>query len=188
MKKFLSKLPVMVTFLAVAVVILALYIGILARPVSYGMKYSGTVSYEVGTTNVEYDATYKFKNNKVLSITMTDSNGTTETMDAWYIREGRKVAIAGYSEEAYNDALEEYKAYTQEEKDAFWAEYGININAFKFYNNDTSFVCAGAIVFAVVMGVIELAVITFAVLSTVFFILRKKNDKNAPKTEEVQAA
>lgn len=40
MKKFLSKLPVMIVCLSLVVVGLAVYIYMLARPVSYGMTYT----------------------------------------------------------------------------------------------------------------------------------------------------
>ena len=42
--------------------------------------------------------------------------------------------------------------------------------------------CTGAIVFTVIMGVVEVALIAFAVLSVVFFVLKKKS----PQTEETQ--
>ena len=39
MKKFLRKKPVMIAFIIAAIVFLAVEIGILVRPVSYGLNY-----------------------------------------------------------------------------------------------------------------------------------------------------
>lgn len=52
MKKFLSKMPVMIVFLSLAAVGLVFYIVMLARPVSYGMTYS-----IIQTVETEEDAT-----------------------------------------------------------------------------------------------------------------------------------
>ena len=52
----------------------------------------------------------------------------------------------------------------------------MTINAFKMQSEPLpdALVCNGAIVFAVVFGVFELALIVFAVLSVVFYIKGKK--------------
>lgn len=39
MKNFLKKMPVMIVFVALAVIGLLVYIPMLARPISYGMTY-----------------------------------------------------------------------------------------------------------------------------------------------------
>ena len=84
MKKFLGKLPVMLTFVVVAVLVLGVYIGLLARPVATGMTYSYTmdkdeVSKSEGMASItggqdlkifkKFDVTIsvKFKNSKVLA-------------------------------------------------------------------------------------------------------------------------
>ena len=87
------------------------------------------------------------------------------------------------SEEEYEALVEALKA-DKKEWDALWSGEGegmpvFNVNAFNINVNiegvEMEFVCTGAIVFASVFGVIEVALITFAILSTIFFTKSNKN-------------
>ena len=194
MKKFLSKLPVMIVFVVLAVVVLGLYIGILARPVSYGMTYSGAIPMDPASEET-IDSEMKFINSRIVIVEATMSDGT-ESMRMWYLRDGNKIITLGYvasddstsgydmTEEDYNTAVEQYFSATEEEKTAMIEMLGgyAEINAFTMGDETASLTCTGAVVFAVIMGVVEIALIAFAVLSVVFFVLKKKK----PQTEETQ--
>ena len=206
MKKFLSKLPVMIVLLVLAVAILGLYIGMLARPVSYGMTYAytetiseedATLETPAGTTvSVEFEIV---SDERAYMTAVTYSGIDMEGMKTslWIIRNGDKIAIImnTMTEEEYRQSVDALKA-NEEEWNAFW-ENGDNssvivrdVNAFKMTmpvdpgEEPMSMTCDGAIVFAVIMGVVEVALIAFAVISTIFFVKAKKN----PQTEqEVEA-
>ncbi len=219
MKKFLSKLPVMITFVVLAVLVLALNIGMLARPVSYGMTYKSKIT-ENGKT---VEASYKFKNSKVVE-TKGDMDlgiGNLDvTMDAWVLKDGYTMVVVGirltdsvvelmkssgaaegmtdeeirqqllstgefFDEDGYDAAVKEYWDMSSEERDAVKKERGMKVNAFRMKSADETATCAGAIVYAVIMGIVDLALITFATLSVVFFVLDKKQSK---QTTEQQAA
>ena len=194
MKKFLSKLPVMIVFVVLAVAVLGLYIGMLARPVSYGMTYSGAIPMDPASEET-IDSEMKFINSRIVIVEATMSDGT-ESMRMWYLRDGNKIITLGYvasddstsgydmTEEDYNTAVEQYFSATEEEKTAMIEMLGgyAEINAFTMGDETASLTCTGAIVFAVIMGVVEIALIAFAVLSVVFFVLKKKK----PQTEETQ--
>ena len=194
MKKFLSKLPVMIVFVVLAVAVLGLYIGMLARPVSYGMTYSGAIPMDPASEET-IDSEMKFINSRIVIVEATMSDGT-ESMRMWYLRDGNKIitlgpvasddSTSGYgmTEEDYNTAVEQYFSATEEEKTAMIEMLGgyAEINAFTMGNETASLTCTGAVVFAVIMGVVEIALIAFAVLSVVFFVLKKKK----PQTEETQ--
>ena len=97
------------------------------------------------------------------------------------------------TEEEYRQGVDDLKA-NEAEWNAFWENADgsnpiiTNVSAFKMTmpsdagEEPVSMTCTGAIVFTVIMGVVEVALIAFAVLSVVFFVLKKKS----PQTEESQ--
>ena len=192
MKKFLSKMPVMIVFLSLAVVGLVFYIVMLARPVSYGMTYTWNhvvTEEETSTFGVEAgtEISYSLKilnDRKMEQSIIQEDNG--EPIEVWIIRNGNKfIMIPGgvSSEEEYDAMVEALKA-NKKEWDALWSGEGegmplFNVNAFSikvdFNGVDINMTCTGAIVFASVFGVIEVALITFAILSTIFFVKSNKN-------------
>ena len=184
----------MIVFVVLAVAVLGLYIGMLARPVSYGMTYSGAIPMDPASEET-IDSEMKFINSRIVIVEATMSDGT-ESMRMWYLRDGNKIITLGYvasddstsgydmTEEDYNTAVEQYFSATEEEKTAMIEMLGgyAEINAFTMGDETASLTCTGAVVFAVIMGVVEIALIAFAVLSVVFFVLKKKS----PQTEETQ--
>ncbi len=192
MKKFLSKMPVMIVFLSLAVIGLVFYIVMLARPVSYGMTYTWNhvvTEEETSTFGVEAgtEISYSLKilnDRKMEQSIIQEDNG--EPIEIWIIRNGNKFIMIPEgvsSEEEYDDMLEALKA-DKNEWDALWSGEGegmpvFNVNAFNINVNfegvEMEFVCTGAIVFASVFGVVEAALITFAVLATVFYIKNRKS-------------
>ena len=162
MKKFLGKKPVMITFLSVAVVLLVVYIGMLVRPVAIGFSYKGEVS---GT---EYSVKIKNGSEAVMSI-----EGVEETQKCRYVVKGREIFVIP---EEMTD--EEYKEAKKEILDN-WdmvkvSPFFSKTNAFKVEMMNEEFTCAGSIVLAVVGGIVTAAVITFATLSTIVVVKKKK--------------
>ena len=204
MKKFLSKLPVMIVLLVLAVAVLGLYIGMLARPVSYGMTYaySKTISEEDATLDKPAGTTVSVEFEIVSDERAYMTMGTYSGIDTyevktsvWIIRNGDKIALitSTMTEEEYRQGVDDLKA-NEAEWNAFWENADgsnpiiTNVSAFKMTmpsdagEEPVSMTCTGAVVFAVIMGVVEIALIAFAVLSVVFFVLKKKK----PQTEETQ--
>ena len=208
MKKFLSKMPVMITLLSLAVVGLVFYVVMLARPVSYGMTYTytHTVSEDEASLDEPAGTTIGMKmqimsDKRAYMTVITDlDTGKSEMMtEIWIIRNGNQIAMitSSMTEEEYDQAIEELKA-DEAAWNALWAGEDpsvpiFEINSFRILPPvadgevvDTM-ICNDAIVFAVVWGVIELALITFGVLSLVFY---KKGDKSTPAetTESAEVA
>ena len=148
MKKFLSKMPVMIVFLSLAVVGLVFYIVMLARPVSYGMTYTwnhvvteeeaSTFGVEAGT---EISYSLKILNDRKMeqSIIQEDNGEPTEI---WIIRNGNKFIMIpeGVSSEEEHEALVEALKANKDEWDALWAGEGegvpvFNVNAFNINVN-----------------------------------------------------
>lgn len=200
MKKFLSKMPVMAVLLVLALGGLGLYIGLLARPVSYGMPYTYSQTLE-GTGYEEVDGqtqvmTINFKSGK--QVTMFNKIGEESgSMDFWYVQNGNKVWLVSpveesITEEEFDQFIELLKA-DKEEWDAVWNGEGqdlqiLQINAFEISSvdgsSDQTLKCTGAIVFAAVWGVIEVALIVFAALSLTFYLKGKKQESQPAETEQ----
>ena len=194
MSKFLSKLWVMITLVAVSTVLLGVYIYVLARPISYGMWYSASANMGVEGENAEIDLSIKFIDGKKL-VAKASSGGTVAETEMWYINNGDQVffltkgATSVMTEETFDAMVEQLKA-EEAEWNALWSgeadpmDMGIayNMSAFNMKSNvagieqadQDNLVCGGAITFAVIMGIIEIAFITFAVLSVIYYIKGKK--------------
>ena len=191
MKKFLSKMPVMIVFLSLAVVGLVFYIVMLARPVSYGMTYTwnhvvteadaSIFGQEVGS---EINYSLKILNDRKMEQSIIQENDG-EPIEVWIIRNENKFIMIpeGVSSEEYEAQLEALKA-DKDEWNALWAGEGegmpvFEVNAFgmkaNFSEIDIDLTCTGAIVFASIWGVVEVALITFGVLSLVFFLKDRKS-------------
>lgn len=202
MKKFLSKMPVMAVLLVLALGGLGLYIGLLARPVSYGMPYTYSQTLE-GTGYEEVDGqtqvmTINFKSGK--QVTMFNKIGEESgSMDFWYVQNGNKVWLVSpveesITEEEFDQFIELLKA-DKEEWDAVWSDTSgdimlFSINAFNLSflglneYGDVDLTCTGAIVFAAVWGAIEVALIVFAALSLTFYLKGKKQESKPAETEQ----
>lgn len=97
MKKFLSKMPVMITLLSLAVVGLVFYVVMLARPVSYGMTYTYThivsedeasLDQPAGTTIGMKMQIMSDKRANMTIITDLDTGKTEMMNEMWIIRNG----------------------------------------------------------------------------------------------------
>lgn len=172
MKKFLSKKPVMITFIVLAVLFLAIYIGLLVRPVSVGMSYSGKEG------NKTYE--YQIKSSKKYVERITADSGSIESeIEYWYaVIDGKWYnigATAVLSEENYNSAVKTLKG------NELLRNSNKLVNTFKIEQGDVSLTCNGAIAFAVVGGMVELGLIAFMILSIVNQKKGKKSTKKSTK-------
>ena len=192
MKKFFGKLPVMITFVALAVVMAAAYIGLLVRPAAIGFAYKGEADFF--ETGKKQEVSMTFKNNKVARTTIQGEEDKV-VVDVWVYRDGNYVIQGGIkeiieaddatkaflelgkmSEDDYKEMVklieemkkEEPKAYEEALKDE------IKINAFKMTIDKDEFTCTGSIVFAIVGGIVELVLLAGAGLSVFYFIKKKK--------------
>lgn len=165
MKKFLSKKPVMIAFIAAAVAFLAFYIATLAWPVSYQLPYTQK---ENGV-----ETTIQFKSDKKIHAKITEGK-ETEEFDYWVYRDGNLIFMVGsteYMTEAqYDAAVKELKELKKADKKAYEETAVYKANAFKLESkfSDDSATNAGAIVLAVVGGVVELALIAGATMSILY--------------------
>ena len=208
MKKVLSKLWVMVTLIAVSVVLLGTYVYLLARPISYGMWYSASENAGVEGGNVEVTMSVKFIDGK-RALLKTTTEGVDMEIEMWYINDGSRICLTAnptsvMAEEEFDTMVEGLKADEAEwnaiwngeaDPESFGAMY--NIGAFNMRSNVAGYgaedqdnlVCDGAISLALIMGMIEIALITFAVLSVIYYIKGKKavvtTSGDAQKTEEI---
>lgn len=217
MKKFLRKKPVMITFVALAIVFIAVYIGMLVRPVSYGFNYVYNTSYTMLGKKVESTTKINLLSDKVARKTVIDEKEgeDTETIvrDYWIYRDGEKVYIIAYKELVKTKGLtEEEKVEIKEEIEALKIDkkgYEAKIKTIKDakaqgdlqylaalgINTIGSYEVSGiyklvlrdsktkeetiarnnqAIIFTAVHGVVTVVLTTFATLSVVFFVTKKK--------------
>ncbi len=197
MKKFLSMTPVMAVLLVLALGGLGLYIGLLARPVSYGMNYTYSTTIE-GTGYEEVDGqtqnvTINFESDEKAVLKM-EINGEVSELTYWTVRNGNKVWFAAdansFTYEQFKEAIKVIKADANE-WDAIWSEDSsdiqiFNVNAFEISSNlsPDTLKCTGAIVFAAVWGAIEVALIAVAALSLTFYLKGKKQESKPAETEQ----
>lgn len=196
-KKILSMFPVMVALLVLALGGLGLYIGLLARPVSYGMPYTYSQTLE-GTGYEEVDGqtqnvTINFESDEKAVLKM-EMNGEVSELTYWTVRNGNKVWFVAdansFTYEQFKEAIKEIKADANE-WDAIWSEDSsdiqiLHVNAFEISSNlsPDTFKCTGAIVFAAVWGVVEVALIAVAALSLTFYLKGKKQESKPAETEQ----
>lgn len=204
-KKFFAKLPVMIVAVVIAVAGLAIYIGLLARPVSTGMAYSitQTLTEEDGVqggATIEYKIIFNGnKANIVYSYEAGEEKGEQESGEFWTLRNGNKILLLTSSQdktqEEYDAAVAELKS-DKEVWDAIWSgEFNasdaavMKIDAFKLSTfGETSsldgmdeLTCDGAVIFAAVFGVFEVLFLAAAGLSVALYVIGKGK---APKEEQ----
>lgn len=197
MKKFIDKSKdimgkqfVMIILLVLALFFTALYIGVLARPVSYGMAYSMTIEDTDGTT---VDVSTKFISDEIMEVTGFDS-GTSVAMQMWCVINGNKVlptnelvdetGTSGMTREEYEAGVESMKA-DPETWNALWESDQVGtINAFSLDSAGEVATCNGAIAFAVVMGVVTVVSIVMAGFSLKFYLAGRKTKGSQETTTE----
>jgi len=159
MKKFLGKKAVMWSFLGAAIAFLVLYVCLLVRPVTTLTPYTGEFK--------GVEASYTFKGGNKLEIKAEGE----KTAEMWVSYDVYSFFASGVDTEdmSRKEFLKEVEKY-KEESPKMYEKSLTDINAFRIktttYTGETVVLRnVGAIVFAVVGGVIEATLITFAVLS-----------------------
>ncbi len=193
MKKFLSKKPVMIVFIVAAAVFLAVEIGILVRPISYGLNY--TYKETVGT--VEMVSTIKVHSDSIARLSMEEGEDKI-VMDMWIYRDGDKVITlepkklleySGMTDEQieamnkdcmtkdeYKKEVEELKTLKKENSKLYALKMldAMEFGVFQAKMGDDIARCPQAIIFVSVHGALTFALVTFATLAVLCVLKKKK--------------
>lgn len=172
MKKFFGKKPVLITFIALAVIFAVVYIGMLVRPVAIGMTYKGTITNPENITET-VNVSVKFKSGKKAEMKI---EGEKETNTIYYFEKDGYVVFLPTVEkdEDYKDAKE--AALENWETTKTYVKLGMggeDCTAFSAKVNGAELKCTGSVVFAIIGGVLELVLLAGAGLS-VFYAVKKK--------------
>lgn len=174
MKKFLGKLPVMITFVSLAVVMLIAYIGLLVRPVAVGFTYKGEMDIGMG----EMEMVVKVKSGSKVDVKVDVDGTSMELEDVRYIEHDRELLVLlNYGTMQPLELTD--KEYKEMKEDIIkdWDTYkeaAFDINAFEMGEDGDSLTCTGSIVFAIVGGVVLVALLTFGTLSVLYFVKGRK--------------
>ena len=173
MKNILSKTKTAIILLIVTVLLLGSYVYIIASPVTYGMKYRNETVYE----GELFKGSLKYSpDGKVIS----ENTNFDEPFEMYYYyKDGYVFNLMATNDEEYEAEV----AYINENFDEASSTpfYAFKTNAFKqiAVGTDadvTTYTSIGAIIFAIVGGVLELALIALTASS---FVLSKKAKNKA---------
>lgn len=161
MKNILFCKKTSIILFIITIISLGLYTYMIARPVSYGMAYHNETAYEGGT----FEGTMKFHADGTMVNSNTNFNQEMESR--YYYKDGYVFFTLAQTDEEYKKEIASINENFDEAiKTPFYAD---EINSFQLIATEgdgftTVYTCKPAIVFAVVGGVIELALIalTFA--------------------------
>ena len=172
MKNILSQTKTAIILLIVTVLLLGSYICIIANPVTYGMKYRNETVYD----GVVFKGSLKYSpDGKVIS---KNTNFEEPIEMYYYYKDGYVFTLVAKNEEERASEI----AYINENFDEAIATplYASKTSAFKqvavgLDEEVTTYTCTGAAIFAVVGGVVWLALIALTAYS---FVLSKKAKNN----------
>ena len=161
MKNLLSNKKTAIILLVASILLLGFYAYMLARPISYGMAYHNVTEYEGGV----FEGTMKFYSDKTMVNTNTNFN--EDLKSRYYYKDGYVFFTLAQTDKEYDEEIASInEKFDEAIKTPFYAD---EINAFKLVVTEgdgyaTIYTCTPAIVFSIVGGVIELALIalTFA--------------------------
>lgn len=173
MKKLLSSIKIVIAFLSVTILSLGFYAYMLARPVSYGMAYHNSSVYESelfeGTMNFYSDGT------------MLNRNTTfPEGFESYYYyKDGYIFFTMAQTEEEYQAEIASIDA--DFEGAVSTPFYASKINAFRLVSEGPDgytlvYSCKPAVVFAVAVGIVELILVGFSVVSLSLYLKTKKEN------------
>ena len=191
-KNIMKKQTVMIVFVVLALFFTALYIGVLARPISYGMEYSMTQTIESPYSDpVTITSSLTILNGEKAS-TKLKSGSSEMVAETWILISGNKVAIIGAVGDGSNGTLtrEQYDSYVAslnedpEQWNTLWSSDQVaTINAFTMGDGVDNMTCNGAIAFAVVMGLVTVISIVMAGFSISLYVKDKKTVKTIENAE-----
>lgn len=175
MKKILSNIKTVIGLLAVTTILFGFYIYMIARPVSYGMKYHAEYEYE----GVEFEGTMTF--NADGSMVNLNTNYDKELISRYYYNDGHIFFTMSETDADYKKEVEWIDSNFEEAVNLPF--YAGKINAFRLTLEgpdgfSVDYDCANAVVFAVVAGVIEAMLIALTSVSFVFWKKSKCNKQS----------
>ena len=171
MTKLLSNIKSVIALLAVTTILLGFYIYMIARPISYGMDYHTSYEY----AGEPFEGTLIF--NADGSMVNSNSNFDEELISRYYYKDGYIFFTMAETDSSYEKEVEWINSNFEEAvKSPFYAS---KINAFRLSSEGpdgfkVNYDCANAVVFSIVIGVIELMLIGLTCTS---IILYKKTRK-----------
>ena len=168
MKNILSKTKTAIILLIVTILLVGSYIWIVANPVTYGMKYRNETVYEgeVFKGSLKYSP-----DGKVIS----ENTNFDEPLEMYYYyKDGYVFNLLATNDEEYEAEVADINANFDEAVATPF--YAVKTNAFKqvaqgFDNDVMTYTCQGAIIFAIVGGIVRLLLIALTAYS---FVLSKK--------------
>ena len=173
MKKILASMKTVTVLLVLTVVFLAFFVYMIARPISYGMEYHNETVYD----GEVFEGTMKFGSD--YTMLNRNSNFDEEMQSRYYYKDGYIFFTLAETAESYAEEVAWIEANFDEAVDAPF--YASEINAFRLTSEGQDgytsvYTCMPAIVFTVVGGVIELALISLSVVSLVLYKKSKCNE------------
>ena len=173
MKNILSQTKTAIILLFITVLLLGSYVYMIARPISYGMSYYNSVVYE----GVKFEGEIRFNSDGTVLSKNTNFEEPIEMY--YYYKDGYVFTLMAKNEEERASEI----AYIKENFDEAIATplYASKTSAFKqvavgLDEEVTTYTCTGAIIFAVVGGVVWLALFALATFS---FVLSKRAKNKA---------
>lgn len=166
MKKILSNNKTVVALLTATTILLGFYIYMIARPVSYGMEYHTEYEY----AGVPFEGTLVF--NADGSMINSNSNFDKEVISRYYYKDGYVFFTMAETDAEYEKEVEWINSNFKEAINSPF--YASKINVFRLASEGpggfkTNYDCASAVVFAVVVGLIEVMLISLTSISFVFW-------------------
>ena len=198
MKKFMSKLPVMIIMWIVTITVLVVMIVMASRPVSTGWAYKSEERDIMGLGE-DQEITIIFEDEREIEAKV-ELEGLCFEMSMWYLRDGDEYVGIGISkmpplildvtgEDVMTARDFEEKVQYYKDDRQLWRELwkqSENISAFKCEFNGEELICYGAIVFTVVFSILSAIGLAGAIVSTVLFVKSRKKEVVATVNNQSQ--
>ena len=206
MKKFFSKLPVLIIAIVLLLGSSLVFIDTMADRICKWGTYNSTIEYTIGDVDYKSESTLKAKFGNKMLVTQTITNKetgekkTNET-EVWYYRDGRILFQVGTTEdltrEEYKKAVQEIKDLPAEQFNEYREKFGYEATFKAVYLKNspdssypgyqtihTVYINRSKIPTVIVLSIIETITLVFAIVSITIYVLNKKNNKVAPTTNE----
>lgn len=176
MRKFLSNIKIVITLLAATTILFGFYIYMIARPISYGIKYHTEFEYK----GVPFEGTLIFNGDG--SMVNANTNFDEELISFYYYKDGYIFFTKAETNSDYEKEVEWINSNFEEAINPIEMPfYSSKVNAFRLQAEapdgfKVNYDCVNAVIFAVVAGVIELILIGFTCTSVMLY--KKSKDQN----------
>ena len=174
MKKILSCFTTILVLFSVTILSLGFYAYTLIRPVSYKMAYTNSSVY----AGVEFEGRMEFYSDSTM---LTKNNSFNEGLESYYYyKDGYVFFMLSETEEEYQ---EEVANINRDFEGAVnMPFYASKINAFRLVSTGPDgytlvYTCTPAIVFAVVGGIVEMALLGVSITALLMYLKTKKQIK-----------